>query len=185
MLKRSLLLAMTVACVGGLAALRAIPGHGLGRPGATCTARVTKTAWVSFLGAFTIGNYRRLDELFADEPDFGWFSSNTPGLRTTTAARDRRTLINYFRKRHAQRDRLRLISFQWHGKGNFTYTLWRSANDYKAGAAFHLIGKGFADCSEGLPRFVIVSLGGPGPIEASPIGCRPGERAYAGTDTRS
>jgi hypothetical protein len=117
---------------------------------------------VSFLGAFTQGNYRRLNELFSDEPDFGWFSSNSPGLRAATDARDRSTLINYFRKRHARRDRLRLISFQWHGEGNFTYTLWRSASDYKAGAAFHLIGKGFADCSEGRPSFVIVSLGGPG-----------------------
>lgn len=153
---------MLVACFGGTAALRATAGHGIARPGVSCTAQATRTAWVSFLGAFTTGNYRRLNELFADEPDFGWFSSNTPGLRATMAALDRRTLINYFRKRHAQRDRLRLISFQWHGEGNFIYTLWRSANDYRAGAAFHLIGKGFADCSEGRPRFVVVSLGGPG-----------------------
>ena len=162
MLKRGLLLAMTVACLGGMTALRAAAGQEQERPGAGCAAQPTKVTWVSFLGAFTTGNYRRLNELFADEPDFGWFSSNMPGLRAATSARDRGTLISYFRKRHAQRDRLRLISFQWHGAGNFTYTLWRSANDYKAGAAFHLIGKGFADCSEGRPRFVIVSLGGPG-----------------------
>jgi hypothetical protein len=150
---------VVVSCAPGAA--RAGTDRRLERPGATCTGLAIKTAWVSFLGAFTHGNYSRLDGLFADKPDFGWFSANVPGLRRTTAAHDRGTLIAYFRKRHAQRDRLRLVAFQWNGEGNFTYTLWRSAKDYRAGAPFRLIGKGAADCSNGRARFFVVSLGGP------------------------
>ena len=161
MLKRTLMLAIAITCVTVVAALQAPPGQGFKRA-VGCTGRETKAAWVSFLGAFTKGDYARLDELFADKPDFGWFSANAPGLRSTTAAMNRATLIDYFRKRHAQRDRLRLISFQWNGEGNFTYTLWRSTNDYRSGASFHLIGKGAADCSHGSPRFIVVSLGGLG-----------------------
>lgn len=142
--------------------VRAVPDRVSAAPDTGCTAGATRTAWVAFVGAFTQGNYQRLNTLFADEPDFGWYSSNVPGLRRTTAAYDRSTLIDYFRKRHAQRDRLRRVSFAYHDHGNFTYSLRRSAKDYKGGAWFGLIGKGAADCSDGSAHLFVVSLGGPG-----------------------
>jgi hypothetical protein len=84
-----------------------------------CTAQQTRATWVSFLGSFTQGNYATLDALFAQQPNFGWYSSNLPGLRRTTAARNRGTLIQYFRSRHLKGDRLRLASFTYNGNGMF------------------------------------------------------------------
>jgi hypothetical protein len=127
-----------------------------------CTAQQTRTTWVSFLGAFTQGKYAQLDTLFAQAPDFAWYSSNLPGLRRTTAARNRGTLIDYFRSRHAKGDRLRLVSFTYNGNGNFTYKLRRAARDYRNGAWFGLIGKGAVMCSGVTPQLNVVSLGGPG-----------------------
>jgi hypothetical protein len=57
---------------------------------------------------------------------------------------------------------MRLVSFAYHGNGNFTYRLRRSADDYKGGAWFGLIGKGAAECSDGSVHLFVVSLGGPG-----------------------
>ena len=127
-----------------------------------CAAQQTRETWVSFLGAFTQGSYVRLDSLFAEAPVFGWYSSNLPGLRRTTAARNRGTLIEYFRTRHAKRDRLRLVSFTYNGNGNFTYKLRRSARDYQGGAWFGLSGKGALICSGVSPQLTVVSVGGRG-----------------------
>jgi hypothetical protein len=133
---------------------------------AGCTAAGTRRTWVAFLGAFSHGDYTRLNALFAVEPEFGWFSANAPGLRNAGDAYSRDTLIGYFRKRHAQDDRLRLVAFRYHGRGNFTYTLWRSALDYQNGAAFRLIGKGAVACSGPTTRLLVVSLGAPGSDKA-------------------
>ena len=128
----------------------------------TCTVSATRAAWVAFLEAFNHGNYQRLDTLFARAPDFGWYSSNTPGLRNLTAAKSRVTLISYFRVRHAHHDRMRLLAFAYHDDGNFTYRLRRSASDYKSGAWFKLIGKGAVTCTDAGTRLIVVSVGGPG-----------------------
>jgi hypothetical protein len=130
--------------------------------GQSCDAVATRTTWTAFLAAFNRGDYQRLDALFAHEPDFGWYSSNAPGLRRTTAAMNRETLISYFRTRHARHDRMQLLSFLDRGEGNFTYHLRRSAADYRAGSWFRLIGKGAVRCSPLGSRLIVVSLGGPG-----------------------
>ena len=127
-----------------------------------CTAGAAKTAWMSFLRAFAAGNYARLDSMFAQDPDFGWYSANAPGLRRTAEAKNRATLVRYFQTRHRQHDRMNLLTFAYHGDGNFTYRLRRSALDYKSGAWFGLIGKGAVRCTGEAPQFVVVSLGGPG-----------------------
>jgi hypothetical protein len=157
---------MTVGILAGLALALALPStlaaQPVRRPGLTCTASMTRTTWTTFIRAFTQGDYRRLDALFAEEPDFGWFSSNVPGLRAGTAAASRRTLVTYFRARHARGDALRLLTFAYHGTGDFTYTLQRAAGDYRRGARFRLAGKGAVDCIDGRARLIVVSLGGPG-----------------------
>lgn len=154
---------VAAALVGvALGAVRDARANGSAAPGSGCAARPTRTIWLAFVHAFSSGSYRRLDALFAQEPDFVWYSSNVPGLRNGTAAFDRRTLIAYFRARHVQRDRLRSVAFAYHGDGNFTYRLRRSANDYKSGAWFGLIGKGAASCAGGQARLIVVSVGGPG-----------------------
>ncbi|MGH3009860.1 MAG: hypothetical protein ACRDLM_10725 [Gaiellaceae bacterium] len=133
-----------------------------GRPGQLCDAALTRSTWSNFIVAFNVGNYQRLDALFARAQDFGWYSSNVPGLRNLGAAKNRATLLSYFRARHAQRDRMQLLAFAYRGEGNFTYRLRRSARDYSSGAWFRLIGKGAATCSGGTAQLVVVSLGGPG-----------------------
>ncbi len=135
-----------------------------------CSAEASRATWVAFVKAYTRGDYTQLNSLFAQPPQFQWYSANTPGLRRTTAARDRDTLMAYFRARHAQSDRLRLIAFTFNGDGNFTYTLRRSAGDYKHGASFGLIGKAVATCSDNSPpQLIVVSLGGPGSDRPQPI----------------
>jgi hypothetical protein len=56
---------------------------------------------------------------------------------------------------------MQLLSFVYHGDGNFTYRLRRSARDYRNGAWFRLIGKGAATCADGKTQLIVVSLGGP------------------------
>lgn len=93
-----------------------------------------------------------------------------PGLRRTAAAKNRGSLIAYFRARHLKRDRLRLVSFTFTGNsagfGNFWFKLRRSAADYHQRAWFGLIGKGAAVCVNGVSeqqvQFIVVSIGGPG-----------------------
>ena len=140
---------------------------------APCTPAATRTALASFVAAFNSGKYRLLDALFAQRPLFRWYSSNVPGLRRTLAARNRKSLIAYFRSRHLRRDRLRLIAFRFTGTksgfSNFTFKMRRSAADYRRGAWFGLSGKGAAVCSppsnpyvEVQQQFVLMSIGGPG-----------------------
>jgi len=140
--------------------------------GAACTPQDARAALTSFVAAFNGGSYGRLDALVAQPPLFAWYSSNPPGLRRTSAATNRQGLIPYFRSRHAQRDRLRLASFTFTGnaggRGNFTFTLRRSAADYRRGTWFGLTGKGATVCSDPSPyveqttQIVVLSLGGPG-----------------------
>ena len=123
----------------------------------------------AFVSAFDRGETARLDALFAEPPLFGWYSSNAPGLRRAAAARDRATLLAYFRGRHARHDRLRLVAFTFNGSaaglGNAVFRMRRSASDYRRGAWFGVIGKAAASCDGGAHtpvRFVVFSLGGAG-----------------------
>jgi hypothetical protein len=128
-----------------------------------CSAEASRATWVAFVSAYTRGDFTRLDSLFAQRPRFQWYSANAPGVRRTAAARNRDTLMAYFRARHAEDDRLRLVSFTFNGNGNFTYRLRRSAGDYRHGAWFGLIGKAAVACSDSsAPQLIVVSLGGPG-----------------------
>jgi hypothetical protein len=128
----------------------------------SCDGTLTRTTWARFIDAFNRGDYRHLDALFAGKPGFLWYSSNVPGLRNLTAATNRGTLIPYFRARHTRHDQMRLLSFAYHGNGNFTYRLRRSASDYKDGRWFRLIGKGAVTCVGAGARLIVVSIGGPG-----------------------
>ncbi|HEV1996667.1 MAG TPA: hypothetical protein VGR61_00865 [Candidatus Dormibacteraeota bacterium] len=79
---------------------------------------------------------------------FLWWSTDAPGQRLNSDARDRSTLIAYLADRHLHHDRLVLGSFQFNGRsasiGNFEFHLTRSAND--AAPRTPYIGKGAIDC---------------------------------------
>jgi hypothetical protein len=130
-----------------------------------CTKSETRTALVSFVRAFNAGDYRRLDRLFAGPSWFRWYSSSTPGVRFNPQAQQRGTLISYFRDRHAQSDRFKLMSFRFTGNsngfGNFTWKMERSATDFRNGAWFVTEAKGAALCQGTNARLIVLSIGSP------------------------
>lgn len=78
---------------------------------------------------------------------FDWYSTDAPGRRIRSAAKDRAGLEHYFTVRHAAGESLRLTSFQFNGNaggyGNLQYTLIRQADDLPPTA---YTGKGAAIC---------------------------------------
>jgi hypothetical protein len=115
-----------------------------------CTAGEVETLVRRFFDAFNRGDANALDLLFAQEPEFEWYSTDAPGERFTPVANDRPSLVPYFRDRHTAGEQLALRSFRFNGNsgtaggmyGNFEYGLTRSAGDleptpyYGKGAAF-------------------------------------------------
>jgi hypothetical protein len=136
-----------------------------GGPITNCTVMQTRSSLVSFIAAFNAGAYRRLDGMFAGPSWFRWYSSSAPGMRFDPQAQMRNTLVAYFRARHAQRERLRLVSFKFNGNslgyGNFIWKMKRSAGDFRAGAWFTVEAKGAALCEGASTRFIVMSVGAP------------------------
>jgi hypothetical protein len=132
-----------------------------------CTAKRVRGALVQFVGAFNRGDYEALDGLFAQEPQFQWLFSDRPGRRVGPAARNRATLIRYFKARHARSDRLSLLSFHFTGNsprwGNFELRARRSAGDYRGGRWFGALAKGAAVCSGRETSFIVLTFAGPSP----------------------
>jgi hypothetical protein len=126
-----------------------------------CSGVEARTLVVRFIRAFNAGDLRRLDRLFAREPDFRWYSTDGPGVRTGGAAYDRSTLIRYFARRHRLGERLKLRSFRFNGNsgaggdtyGNFEYGLIRRADDLPPTRYY---GKGAARCYRTRPDVVFV-----------------------------
>ena len=156
---------------GGSSANDAAPSSGSARgrgaastdQSGACALGDARRAFASFLAAFNHGKYARLDSLFAAEPAFGWFSSNDPGRRIRQEAERRSTLVQYFRRRHSQRDRLRLerlpvITAGAHRTG-LGLELWRSAADFRNGKWSRVSGKASLVCHAQTPKFLVMSLG--------------------------
>jgi hypothetical protein len=135
--------------------------------GVRCDVAAVAGALRSFADAFTRGDLPRLDALFARDTRFAWFSSGSPGARFSPEAGKRDTLVGYFADRHAQHDRIRLVSYRFNGYeklrviGHFELTFARRADDYRDGEEFRSVGKGAVDCSASPVRFMVLSLGGP------------------------
>lgn len=115
-----------------------------------CTADEVETLVGRFLDAFNSGDLTGLDEIFAREPEFEWYSTDAPGERFTSLAKDRTSLLPYFAGRHALGEQLTLRSFRFNGNtaarspyGNFQYGLTRSAEDLEPTSYY---GKGAAFC---------------------------------------
>jgi hypothetical protein len=136
-----------------------------GGPITRCTAMQVRSGLVSFVTAFNAGDYRRLNALFAGSPWFRWYSSSAPGERFDPQAQKRNTLIAYFRGRHEQQDRLRLVSFKFNGNalgyGNLVWKMQRSASDYNDGAWFTVEAKGATLCEGASAKFTLMSVGAP------------------------
>lgn len=136
--------------------------------GVRCDVGAVAGALRSFAAAFSAGDQRRLDALFARGDRFAWFSSGSPGARFSPDAGKRETLLRYFAARHAEHDRIRVVSYRFNGFerqrviAHFELTFARRADDYRDGEEFRSVGKGAVDCSASPVRFMVLSLGGAG-----------------------
>ena len=108
-------------------------------PPSLCSGDEVETLVARFLDAFNSGDLKGLDDVFAHEPDFEWYSTGAPGERFTPLANDRPSLVPYFATRHALDEQLTLRSFRFNGNsasrqpyGNFEYGLTRRAEDLPA-----------------------------------------------------
>ena len=128
-----------------------------------CTPAEVRSTVGRFVAAHNAGDGRRLDRVFAPEPDFRWYSTDAPGKRLLPAAADRASLSRYFASRHARHERLRLTSLRVNGNtiaagtlksyGNFQFTLERKASDLPA---TDYQGKGALHCHRSTPDVLIV-----------------------------
>jgi hypothetical protein len=124
----------------------------------TCSARETRIAVTRFVDEFNRGDLKALERRFAPAERFEWYSTPAPGERFDAAAKDRATLIPYFKARHAKRERLTLERFKFNGAsaagyGNFEYTLTRRAKDLRRTT---YEGKGAAWCYRNAPDQIFV-----------------------------
>ncbi len=123
-------------------------GRGASAQPDQCTSGGVRALVARFIEAFNTGDEHMLDEVWArDSAGWGLFATDGPEPRVQSAAEDRAGLPAYFARRHASRERWRLITFQFNGtadRGDFEYTLVRTADDLPA---TNYIGKGFANCT--------------------------------------
>jgi hypothetical protein len=124
-----------------------------------CTAREVRAAVKGFVAELNRGDLRALDRRFSPASRFEWYSTPAPGERFGEAAKDRSTLIPYFKERHARHERLTLRRFDYNGAsaaryGNFEYTLTRRADDLRRPTRYE--GKGAAWCFKAAPDEIFV-----------------------------
>lgn len=165
---RTALAICVLALAGGLTVEAESPAEPEDTPASAsgisrCTPGKTRTNLRTFIAAFNRGRYGRLDQLFAKEPQFQWYSSPPPGRRLGRAAKQRGTLVRYFRWRHRKRDRMRLTAFRWNGNsprwGNFSFEGRRRAAGFNRRRWFRMVGKGALVCTSESARFIVMSLG--------------------------
>jgi hypothetical protein len=166
MASRTAVVGIVAVAVVGLTATVAF-GAGSATGARACGPGEVRALVVDFVVAFNGGDLARLDAIFAPSPAFKWYSSNAPGRRVRSAAFRRGTLLDYFARRHARRDRVRLLGFRFNGNsggyGHFDYRMRRSAADFRGGQPFRLVGKGAVDCSLDPKAIAVWSMGGPRP----------------------
>lgn len=80
---------------------------------ASCDALTARATLRAFVHAFNHGQQDRLQRLFAQTPEFGWYSVAPPHGRTNQRAQDRSSLIAYFRARHSRMETIRVTSFSF------------------------------------------------------------------------
>jgi hypothetical protein len=146
----------------------AVPASGItARTGTQCDEASSRAALGAYLRAFNQGDYATLDVLFAQAPHFRWYSSAPPHGRTGQGtSRDRGTLIRYFRARHAKREKLSLVKFNYASAqdrdgavvSNFNGDLSRRASDVPARRRGF---KASLRCTETERQFIVISIGTP------------------------
>jgi hypothetical protein len=134
--------------------------------GVPCDAGAVNATLGAFVRAYNRGVVARLDQLVSRR-HFFFYASSDPGRRLLPEARNRATLLAYFRRRHLRHDRLSLLSFRFNGHesqrelGHFELGGRRRADDFRGGRWFRLSGTGALACSSAPVRIAALSLGGP------------------------
>ena len=125
-----------------------------------CATGESRAVVVRFVGAFNARKIPALDRVFAPEVSFNWFSTGAPGARLQAAAYDRSTLIAYFKSRHRQGEKLRLVRFQGNGNSNgyahFQFLLERRTRTLRPTL---YEGKGAAICAASGDTISVWSMG--------------------------
>ncbi|HET8638715.1 MAG TPA: hypothetical protein VFL89_00540 [Solirubrobacterales bacterium] len=125
-----------------------------------CHAKGVHSVLLSFASAFNRGDSEELDGIFAQKPDFQWYTTDG---RIGKAAKQRDTLIPYFSRRHLKGERLGVASFRFTGNsrhwGNFEMTMRRSVPSRRGGDWVRVPGKGAAVCAAGSSRLIVMSFG--------------------------
>lgn len=110
---------------------------------AECTRKKVARLVTAFVTAYNRGNAERLERIWAQEPDFEWYSVERERQRPDPY--DRATLGEYFTARHELGDRLRLRYLRVResdGTFGFTFRLTRHSNEKRGRGGYH--GKGSA-----------------------------------------
>jgi hypothetical protein len=128
-------------------------------PLAHCDPGAAAATIKQFVSAFNRGDIARLDRLFAESPDFRWYSAPGPDARLGRESHRRATLRSYFIRRHRQRERLLVLRVHEGPNGNVPVVFRRRARDLRPQIA---ASKAAVDCSVTPHRIVVVSIGGPG-----------------------
>jgi hypothetical protein len=127
-----------------------------------CAAGEARTVVMRFVAAFNARNIPTLDRVFAPKASFNWFSTGAPGRRLGPAAYDRSTLIAYFKARHRQGEKLRLVRFRGGGNANgyshFQFFLERRVRTLPPTV---YEGKGAAICAASGDTISVWSVGSP------------------------
>jgi hypothetical protein len=133
-----------------VAACQGVPGATSGSPGASnpCSTNDVTQVVGRFIDAFNRGDLAQLDVLVSDQL-FAWYSTDAPGPRFSTEAKDRSTLVAYFAARHQQHEHLVLnsldVTFTNDRAGGFTFSVTRSADDALRPSRYD--GKGEVQCA--------------------------------------
>jgi hypothetical protein len=121
-----------------------------------CSA-ATNVAVRSFAGTYSGGDALRAEREWAREPAFRSYVSKAPGARLGSTARDRASLLSYFRARIRAHERLAIVRLHLvydpdRKFVHFSGSLVRSADDLSPPRRQTFTGA--ADCSPARPRLV-------------------------------
>ena len=135
--------------------------HGLPQQSVTaCKADVVQRFVVQFVRAFNLGDRAALRRMIASPDYFTWYTIDDPARRFQADLYERGKVLEYFVRRHAARERMRLTSFRFNGNsgafGHFEYRLVRSARGL---SPTKYQGKGAARCERDAATLAVWSMG--------------------------
>ena len=152
----AVLVAAVSFCVAGGQARATIQG--------SCDVAEARAVLNAYLVAFKRGQYTDLQALFATKPEFLWYAVSPPFGRTGQRAKNRLALLTYWRARHAKRETLNVVRFNFASTqerdgvllANFNGRIIRKANDLPS----ELRGfKATLRCGVDATQFIVLSIG--------------------------